>query len=188
MWPLLIGGGASLLGGLLGKKQNPTIDPNVLKRLFGPDALSGETQQLYQMLLNSPAFSQMMNQAGIQSTQTANRTRAALGASGLGSTPYGGFLNAAGSGYGASMQRQGKQDLFMQALRSAFEGLQNRQSIYASSKLNRQEQPTWQRMIGASLLNAGSQGLGNLGQIFGTKTPPINPWSNWGYDEMGPPR
>jgi len=168
MWPLLIGGGASLLGGLLGKKQNPTIDLNVLKKLFGPQALSSETQQLYQMLLNSPAFSQMMNQAALQGQTTANNTRANLASSGLSGTPYGSFLRGAGGGYGAALQRGGMQNLYMQALRSAFEGLQNRQSIYANSKLNRQEQPTWQRMIGASLLNAGSQGLGGLdfGSLF----------------------
>lgn len=166
-----------MLGGLLGKKQNPTIDPAVLKRLFGPDALSGETQQLYQLLLNSPAFSQMMNQAAMQGSNVANQTQANLARAGLGSTPYGGFLNAAGQGYGGTLQRGAKADLFMQALRQAFEGLQSRQGAYVQSRLGRQEQPTWQRMIGASLLNAGSQGLGNLG--LGNKLPDMSGWASY---------
>ena len=163
MWPLLIGGGASLLGGLLGKKQNPTIDPRMLEQLFGPQKLSQETQQLYQMLANSPAFSQMMNQAAMQGSNLQNQMGAQMGQSGLSSSPMGGFLKAAGRGYGGTLQRGAKADLYMKALQSAFEGLQNRQSAFVNSKLQRQEQPTWQRMIGASLLNAGSQGLGNWG-------------------------
>jgi len=163
MWPLLIGAGGSILGGLLGRKRNPTIDPRILAQLFGPGALSKDTQQLYQMLLNSPAFSQMMNQAAIQGSQTQNATAANLGAAGLSGTPYGAFLGAAGQGYGASLQRGGLQNLYMQALQKAFEGLQNRQSIYANSQLQRQEQPTWQRMIGSSLLNAGATGFSGWG-------------------------
>lgn len=159
MWPALVGAGGAILGGLLGKSQNPTIDPRILAQLFGPGALSKDTNALYQMLVNSPAWSQMMNQAAIQGSQTRNQTQANLAQSGLGGTPYGAFLNAAGGGYTGTLQRQGRQQLFADALRAAFEGLQSRQSAYVNSRLQRQEQPTWGRMIGSSLLNAGAQGM-----------------------------
>lgn len=166
MLPALAVGGmsglASLLGALLGKSQNPTIDPGMLKNLFGPNALAGDTQQLYKLLLNSPAFSQMMNSSALRGQNIANQTRAGMASRGLSSTPYAGFLNAAGQGYGATLQRQGQQDLFMKALQEAMQNLGQRESIWGQSQLGRQEQPTWGRMIGASLLAGGSQGFGSL--------------------------
>lgn len=162
MWPILAGVGGSILGGLLGKKQNPTIDPRVLAQLFGPGALSKDTQQLYALLANSPEFSQLMSQAGMQGANLQNQMGAQIGQSGLSASPYSGFLKAAGRGYGGTLQRGAKSDLFMKALQAAFEGLQSRQNAYVQSRLSRQEQPTWQRMIGASLLNAGSQGLSGM--------------------------
>jgi len=178
-----VGLGASLLGGLLGGGkggQQPGIDPAQLARLFGPNALAGDTQKLYALLMRSPAWSQMMNQSALQGSQTANATRAALASRGLSSTPYASFLNAAGRGYGASMQRQGQQNLFMQALQQAMEGLQNRQSLYGQSILGQQGQPTWGRMIGGSLLNAGAGMFSNpdsWGNLFGGggKKNPLTP-------------
>lgn len=169
MWPAIIGGALSLGGALLGNSERPTLDPEVMKRLFGPDAISSETNQLYRLLLNSPVFSQIMQGSAMRGTAIANAARGRMAAAGLGGTPMGAWLGAAGSGYGAAFQRSAQADLFMKALMAAMQGLQGREELWGRSQLMRQGQPTWRRMIGASMLNAGSYGLSKIGT--GSSTP-----------------
>ena len=157
---LLFGGGATLLGSLFGAKgQRPTIDPAKLKELFGPQALAGETQDIYKLLLNSPAFSNIINSLGLQGSRAASGTAANLAASGRSSTPYGAFLNAAGRGYGSGLQRQAQSGLFLQALQTALQGLQGRMGLYGESFLQKQGTPSFLQNLGAGLSAAGSQGF-----------------------------
>lgn len=159
MWPLILSGALTAGGALLGKSERPTIDPEMLKMLFGPGALAGDTQQLYQMLLNSPVFSQLMNSASLQGTQLGQNMRARLGQAGIPGSPLGAFADAASRGYGQTFQRNQQAQLFLKAMMEASSNLQTRAGIWGNSQLQRQSQPTWGRMIGASMLNAGAQGL-----------------------------
>jgi hypothetical protein len=159
------GGLMALLGGLLGGKgQRQPIDPKLLEQLFGPQKLAGETQQLYAMLANSPAFAAMMQSAAKQGSRASTMTASNLASRGLSSTPYGSFLKSASRGYGTSMQLQGKQNLFLQALQTALQNISQRQGIYGQSMGIQQQQPTWNQQLGSSLLAGGAQGmLGGLG-------------------------
>lgn len=163
MWPL--GLGAMLLGGLLGHKQNPTLSPALLNQYFGTNALSDKTNQLYSMLVNSPVMSQMMQQAALQGASLRNNMAASLGQSGLSAAPMGQFLTAAGRGYGAALQRQGKQALYNNALDQAGQLNQQQMAAFVNSFLQRQGQPTFGRMVGSSLFGAGAQGLLSAGGL-----------------------
>jgi hypothetical protein len=81
------------------------------------------------------------------------------------------FLSAAGRGYGAALQRQGKQGLYTNALDQAGQLNQQQMAAYVNSFLQNQAQPSFGRMIGSSLFGAGAQGLmgggmGSLGSLL----------------------
>ena len=169
--PLAIGAGsgiASLLGALLGSGGGQkTIDPELLKRLFGPQAVGKETNELFAILKNSPAFAQMMRQASMRGNRIGGNARAGLARAGLGSSGIGAVANATSRGLGGTLQLQGQGQLFSQALQAAMQNVGQRQSIFAGSQQSANQQPSFQRMIGSSLLNLGAAGFGSLGNSGG---------------------
>jgi hypothetical protein len=150
------------LGALFGSKERKPISAEELARLFGPQAISADTNELFNMLRNSPMFSQIMSSMGIQGNQLGNAIKSRVAASGAGGSPVGAFAAAAGSGYSNALQRGAQGQLFEQALRAAMESLQQRAGIWSGSQMQQQSQPTFGRMIGSSLLNAGAQGFSSL--------------------------
>jgi len=164
MNPLFFGGGLAsmLLGGLLGSKERPMLDPRMLDQLFGARALSNKSNMLYNLLVNSPAYSQQMNSAAMQGNQLRNNMMANLAKSGLAGSPVGSFAQAAGRGYGASLQRGAKGNLFLQALQQAANMNQSQQDAYVQSFLGRQSKPTFGQQLGGSLLGGGSSMLASL--------------------------
>jgi hypothetical protein len=172
--PLALLGPVALsgLGALFGSKERKPISAEELARLFGPQALSADTNALFNMLRNSPMFSQLMNSASIQGNTLGNNIKARVAASGANASPIGAFAAAAGSGYSNALQRGAQGQLFEQALRAAMESLQQRAGIYAGSQMQQQGQPTFGRMIGSSMLNAGAAGFSSL---FDSLSPPKPP-------------
>lgn len=165
MNPLLLGGAglATLLGGLFGSKgERQPINPALLEQLFGPEAIGKETQGLFKILRNSPVYGQMLNSAAIQGQRVATRSAANLARSGISSTPLGGFLKAAGRGYGGTLQREGQSQLFLQALQQAAQSVGSRQNAYVQSLLQQQQQPSFLQGLGSSLSGAGLQGFLSL--------------------------
>jgi hypothetical protein len=158
---LLLSLGQAGLGAALGGKQNPTIDPEQLKRLFGPGATAEEVQALFNLLKNSPAFANILSGNSMQGANIANQASARMGSAGTTGTPIGAFLDQAGRGYGQTLNRGAQANLFMEALKAATQNIQSRQSAYVNSQNNRQETPTFSRMVGASLLNSGASGFSN---------------------------
>ena len=184
MNPLLLGGSAlaTLLGGLFGHKgERRPIDPAMLQQLFGANAVGSETQDFYRILRNSPAFSQMMNANAIAGQRVATRSASNLGRSGISATPLGGFLRAAGRGYGGTLQREGEGQLFNQALQAALQSVGSRQNAYVQSLLTQQQQPSFLQGLGGSLSGAGMQGFLALLQNYGKKNTSTLPAGN------GPP-
>ena len=149
-------------GGLLGKKGQKPIDPEMLKRLFGPNATAEETQQLFQLLKNSPAFAAMMSGNAMQGTSIANAAATRTAASGAGGTPIAAFLSQAGRGYGATLNRNAQGGLWEQALRAAQQNIGQRMQAFTQSKMQQQQEQPWSRMVGASLLNAGASGFSSI--------------------------
>lgn len=156
LWAPIIGGALTAAGTYLGREERPTIDPEMLKRLFGPGAISGDTQEFYRNLLNSPAFADLMRSANVQGAALGGQINRNVAAAGVSGNPIAAFARAAGRGYGGALQLPLMSDLFMKAFQAALQNNQSRMGVWSQSQLNRQEAPTFERMLGASLLNTGS--------------------------------
>jgi len=156
LWAPLIGGAMTLAGTYLGREERPTIDPEMLKMLFGPGAIAGDTQEFYRNLLNSPAFAELMRSASVRGTGLANAINQNVAAAGVSGNPIAAFSRAAGRGYGTALQLPMMSDLFMKAFAGALQNSQARMGVWAQSQLDRQGTPTFGRMLGSSLLNTGA--------------------------------
>ncbi len=66
------------LGGIFGKKKK-YMDPETMKRLYGPQAIADETQQISNFILNSPYGQELLKNAATsgQNFQTEMASRAA---------------------------------------------------------------------------------------------------------------
>jgi hypothetical protein len=156
----VIGGAMTLAGALMGRNSDrPTIDPEMLNRLFGPQALAGDTGALFRMLLNSPAFTQIMRSANLQGSRLGSDIQANVARAGMGGSPLGAFARSAARGYGSALQTPAMGGLYMQALQAALSNLNMRAGLWGQSQLGRQEDPTFQRMLASSLTSAGATGL-----------------------------
>lgn len=171
IWAPVIAAGLSAAGSLLGKHERPTIDPEMLKNLFGPGAVAGDTQEFFRALLNSPVFAEIMRSASLRGTSLGNNIRSNVAAAGTGGSPIGAFANAAARGYGTALQLPMKAGLFEEALKAALANNAGRMNLWGQSQLGRQESPTWGRMVGASALNAGATGFANWFGDMGKKDP-----------------
>lgn len=182
VWAPVIAGALTGAGALFGRSERPTIDPEMLKQLFGPGALSKDTEELYRNLLNSPIFAQIMRSASLRGTSLGNQIQSNVAASGAGGSPIGAFAKAAGRGYGTALQLPMQASLFEKALESMMGNMGQRASIWGQSQLAKQGTPTWSRMIGASALNAGATGFSNWFDKLGASKPPTSASDNpWGF-------
>jgi hypothetical protein len=151
--------GLSLAGGLLGGANSPKrLDPGQINSMFGPQALTQNTEQLYRMLMQSPAFQSIMQGGAQQGARLQGRLKQNMGRSGLGGTPMAGLMNAASMGYGSQLQRQGQTQLFMQALQQAQQNMAQQMGLFAGQ----QQMPNFGQQLGGALLGAGAQGFGSL--------------------------
>lgn len=155
LWAPIIGGALTGAGALLGRNERPTIDPEMLRSLFGPGAIAGDTQEFYRNLLNSPAFAQLMRSANVQGTNLSNSINSNIAAAGVSGNPIAAFSKAAGRGYGTALQLPMMSDLFMKAFAGALQNNQARMGVWGESQLKRQEMPTFENLLGTSLVKTG---------------------------------
>jgi hypothetical protein len=146
----------TLAGASLGRSERPTIDPEMMKLLFGPGAIAGDTQTFYRNLLNSPAFAELLRSANVRGTALGNAINANVAAAGVGGNPIAAFSRAAGRGYGTSLSLPLMSDLFMKAFQAAVGTNENQMNLWGASQLQEQKTPTFNRMLGAAALDAGS--------------------------------
>lgn len=161
IWAPIIGGALTGAGSLLGRSERPTIDPEMLRSLFGPGAIGTDAQEFYRNLLNSPAFAQLIRSANVQGTGLGNAINANVAAAGVSGNPIAAFAKAAGRGYGSALQLPLMSDLFMKAFQGALQNNQARMGVWAQSQLDRQNTPTFDRMLGSSLLASGASAFDN---------------------------
>lgn len=161
LWAPVIAAGLSAAGAGLGQSERPTLDPNLLKKLFGPEAVGADAQLFFQRLLNSPAFTQIMRSAGLQGSQLNAGINRNLGISGAQGSPIAAFAKAAGRGYSGALQTPAMSDLFLKSLTAAMGNNDMRAGLWGQSQLMKQGTPTFSRMVGSSLLNAGATGFSN---------------------------
>lgn len=161
--PVLLG--ASLLGGILGGiggKGKP-IDPQMLKFLFGPDALNEETQKLFSMISTSPYGQDLIRRASLQGGRISQGISARLARGGLAGggaeSGIGSFAAAAGGEAGELLQSQARSGMFSQAMEAAVQSLRDRMAAYTQSQLQNQGQPSALAQIGGSIQGAAGLGL-----------------------------
>lgn len=160
LWAPIIGGAATLAGAAFGHAgERKPIDPEMMKNLFGPGAVSADTMQFYQTLLNSPAFAEIMRSAGVQGASLGNRINANVAQAGVAGNPIAAFAKAAGRGYSGALQVPQMADLFMKAFGGALQNNDARMGLWGQSQLQQQATPSFDRMLGSSLLAAGTSGF-----------------------------
>jgi hypothetical protein len=158
-----LGGLGSLFGGGGGGSK---ITPEMLARLFGPQALAGDTNQLYSLMANSPGSRAALGSINMAGQNLAQDLSAGFARRGLTSTGIGtvgqGLANAA-SGFGqANYQGQ----LQGQAMDAAQQNLMARLQAFMSNKNANVGQPGGFERIFGSILGAAGPALGSY---FGNK-------------------
>lgn len=148
-------GAISALGGVLGSKGRKEIDPEVLKRLFGPEAVTKDTLDFYNNLINSPQGAAMLNNASVIGANVANQINARAAESGIagggGESGVGSFGVAAGGSAGNLLKNNIRGQVYGQALEAAINNNAQRMGIYGQSALMKQGTPTFAQALGAGL-------------------------------------
>jgi len=157
--------GVSLLGGVLGSKGRKSIDPEALKKLFGPDAVTADTVAFFNNMINSPEGSAMLNQASVIGADVSNRINARAAQSGMAGggaeSGVGQFAAAAGGSAGDLLKGQVRGDMFSRALQAAVQNNAARMGVYGQSKMLEQQTPTFAQALGAGLQSgAGTMAAG----------------------------
>lgn len=166
-------GAISALGGIIGAAGGKkAIDPEVLRKLFGPDAINNDTIELFNKMINSPVGQQKLAaaaQTGASFSNALNQRLAQSGLAGGGATSgVGAFTQAAGTQAGAGLEAGVRGDIYQQALDAALQNISQRLGIYAGSQQIAQQQPSAQQIIGSSIAGAAGGALANY-----TKAPKI---------------
>lgn len=123
----------SATGGILGKKRKH-IDPEMLRQRFGPGAVSKDTIELANYILNSPQGQQLLANAAESGQQFENNVNANAASAGLagpgGSSGTGVFATSAGTQAQSGFERAIKGNVYQAALPIAAQGVANRQAAY----------------------------------------------------------
>lgn len=147
--------GLSALGGIFGKKRK-YVDPEMLRKRYGVDAISADAHKLYANILNSPYGQQLMRQAGESGQQLQTNLAANAAASGMGngsgaSSGASDFAAAAAPQAQASMEQGARSNIWQQALPIA-QGV-NQQLMGVAERgaeYNNNQPSTWERIAGAA--------------------------------------
>lgn len=143
--------GASLLGGLFGKKKKK-IDINWLSQHLGPAALAKRTQEIANNLLNSAYGQKLMTSAAEQGSLFANEMNARAARAGLspdtgGQSAASDFTTAAGEGAGASFKRDVQSNMYQEAAPMAQEQLNREYEAYLQNlEQENAQQSTWEKV------------------------------------------
>lgn len=126
--------GLSAAGGIFGRKRKH-IDPEELRRRFGPAAVSRETLELANYILNSPYGQQLMASAAEQGQTLQTEMAARAADSGLspdtgGQSGASDFAVAAGAGAQSGFERQARTGIYQSAMPLAAEMVAERQRRY----------------------------------------------------------
>lgn len=159
--------GASLLGGVIGKKRK-AIDPEYLRQHFGPRAVAQNAQELSNYILNSPYGQQLMASAaeqgqGLQTEMAARAAQSGLSPDTGGQSAASDFATSAASQAQAGFERQTRAGITQSAMPIAADMTANLQNAYIQDLEEQNAQPSiWQR-IGAAAGQAASMFPGGGG-------------------------
>jgi hypothetical protein len=159
-----------------GKKGQRAVDPEVLKKLFGPEAITEEALQMFNATINSPAGQQMMTNAAQSGQSFSNQMQAELGKAGFtgegSGSPLASFTSAASREAGNSMQRQVRSDMYGNALNAAQQNVGQRMGVWAGSQQIQQQQPSFGTQLGSALLGGAATAASMIPGKQAAVTPP----------------
>ncbi len=158
------------LGGIFGKKRK-YIDPEELRRRYGPDAINADAMKYYNTIINSPYGQQLMAQAATsgQTAQGNLASRAAASGMGNGSGASSGasdFAAATAPQIQGSLEQTQKANVWQQAFQQAtaqnaqLAGVAERGNTY-----NNSQPSTFEKIAGAAGQWASALTPGQRGQV-----------------------
>jgi len=149
---LLAGAGASLLGGLLGGGGKKAPSAGDLSKMFGANALSGDTMKLYQLLSQSPQFKNLLTQNSVTGAQFGNDLSAGLAQRGLSTSGIGTIAGAAGRSAVSTGESSLRGGLFGTAGNLAQQNLLARLSAFSGMQSQQIGQPSFGSQISGDVL------------------------------------
>lgn len=152
-----IGGG--LISATGGRKA---IDPEMLRRLFGAEAISEETIRLFNLFINSPVGAQMTTEARLVGSRIGGQVQAALSSSSGQRSAVDEVRKVLASEAGASAVRDVKANLFSNALQGASETIAQQLAAFTQSKIVEQQTPSTAEKIGGAIAGASGRALAGL--------------------------
>lgn len=154
------------LGGVFGRKKK-YIDPEELRRKYGPRAIAQDAQQLQQFILNSPYGQQLLATAaeqgqGLQTDMASRLAGAGLSPDSGGQSGAGDFAASAATQAQAGLERGVKSDVLRTAMPIAANMEQGYQQQAIDNQAQRNLDPsTFQKIAAASgQLAAGGTAAG----------------------------
>jgi hypothetical protein len=143
--------GASLLGGMIGKKKK-VLDPEYMRQHFGSGAIADEAARIQNKILASSYGNQLMSSAAqdAQRFQTGVNSRVAaagLDPSGGGESGASNFAVAAGGSAQGAMERGVKSDIYREALPQAQQQIAQQRADYEQAREEENAKPSiWQKI------------------------------------------
>jgi hypothetical protein len=138
--------------------------------------MSADTMKLFQMLMQSPAFQQLMTNASLQGNQLSQSLTQGLAQRGLTTSGVGTVAQRMGQSMPGYFQGQAKAGLFNQANQSAMESLMQR--LQATTQLEQQRRA--QKFNPLSLVGAGLGTFGGMMPFLGMGSKVLQPSGGMG--------
>jgi hypothetical protein len=152
--------GASLLGGLIGKKKR-VIDPEYIRSHFGAGAVADQAQEAANKILASSYGTQLMGSAAADAQQfqgdmAARVANAGLDASSGGESGASTFATSAAGQAQGSLERGVKTDIYGRALPLAQQSVDAQRDAYMQKIAQENAEPSIWQKIGAAAGTAAS--------------------------------
>jgi hypothetical protein len=130
---------------------------------LGPDAISNDTNRLFQLMVGSPMFQNMMRGLIQSGSQMNTGFQSALGRTGLSSSGVGAAASGLAKSATGNAIQGARGDMFAQALQTALQALQSRMQMAPTFMGERRAGPSVLEQIGSGIGQIGSAAPG-IGQ------------------------
>jgi len=138
---------------------------------LGPEAISNDTNRLFELMVGSPMFQNMMRGLVQSGSQMNTGFQSALGRTGLSSSGVGAAASGLAKSATGNAIAGARGDLFAQALQTALQALQSRMQMAPTFMEERRAGPSVLEQIGGAV-RGGAQAVGNFGQgVSGMRRP-----------------
>jgi hypothetical protein len=130
---------------------------------LGPDAISNDTNRLFELMVGSPMFQNMMRGLIQSGSQMNTGFQSALGRTGLSSSGVGAASGALAKSATGNAIQGARGDMFAQALQTALQALQSRMQMAPTFMEERRAGPSFMEGIGGQLLGGAASAIPGAG-------------------------